>query len=618
MEAFIALTKEKKLSCCNSNTSTQPTEVCVAVGCHSRLMCKECKPIHLLGHKSVALEEYLLAISTPKKGGAELFQISKKNLEKETLLTTHQTDNLQKTLKKFLKTLEHLENHFRGARENLEANLNRLFAKPPSQMSNASFTKAFDLITAARVGQTGNFQPDLPTNEWTMIIQFGEKFIQEFREIVDKMLPEIDKKSQLIAIDGTAIKPTLKPFIQKYISPKSSYKQEIEISSRSRETNENMIPYEWHNENNSVEEENPEDLTLKIKLWQEDYKKIVERVDKQGLEIEDIDILLEKAKNLSTVLTSKEYKFLEESRGDYSRLEKWFQKAKEIKQSLFEEVGKLRHENIDRYPQHPKRYRKHRHTRLQFPQKLTFDEFIWARKDIICRGFKKIWQEYQEVFRDEENFIKDKDQAMQQVPAREYKALKERFLAQVGLVFETKNFEEEKIKFLQAWELYKEIENFTLYLKSLEEGVKRYVTNNADIGYLEKFPTLKDANILQEKIRGIRVAYPQDLVGELEEQIGLAEAFILSLNNGFYDSTNFEEIVNYCNSLKLEFKELEDAKKKYLSIAPRNSKRRDQNDDTMIKREDLSRDFESDDYDFMPEDEPNRNSLRFNTGNSRY
>ena len=559
MEYLKASFQEGKLICCNSRTLRRPTHVCITIGCNTRLVCEYCSQYHPSGHKSIAIKEFIRKTIIPTKKSEQDFiedQPSEQGLKAKVTLVIHETENLLKSLKKTLKTFDSWRANARETFLRFEENMKEMVSKP-SQISNNAFSKIYDLITIANVGQTKNFLPDFPVEEMMLILQHGAKVTQEFTEVIDKMLPEIPPKNQLIIVDGQAMKKKLQPFINKYIKKgkeapkKSSYLQVINIES-------------------ADEEEKAENLNPKLKIWQQDYKKIENKVNALELELTDIELLIEKTGNVSEILSSKQYKYLEAARNEYLRLEEWIQKTKKLKQIFLADVKKFNDEKIIRKPQHPKKFKKAeirlKNELLQRQEtKMTRNEFLCYRKNIMSYGFKKLWKEYLEAFKVEEQFV---SQEVQQEPSKEYKAVKARFISQLELVFQQENFKETMAMFIQACELYQELENFVLYLKRLNKGVNLYVLGKKNEKYLSKFPDLQQAIALQEKIEKIGVVYPQELSAELHEQTSSVAVFQLMLSNQqpFSDPKEFKDfIVKNAASLKLNFPELKEAKKKLMS-----------------------------------------------------
>ena len=566
MELLNTSLQEGKLICCNPRNQKKPSQVCITVGCASRLICEECSQAHPSDHKSINIQEFIqkTAISIQKNERREdKSRPSEHGIEAEFELAIQHTKNLLKSLKNARTAFETWRTKTKECFESFEESMKELVSKP-SKISNKSFSKIYDLITAANVGQTKNFLPDIPAEEWMLILQHGLRFTQDFRDVVDKMMPEIAPKTQYIIVDGHAIKPKLQPFISKYIKIKkrapndSSAVQVIELD-----------PIE--EEKKAEEEEKVEDLTPKIKAWEEAYGQLQDKVESQDIDIEAIDILIETAKELPIILQSKKFKDLETARSDYLRLDACIQKTRDLKQTLLDDAKTFKGERTCRQPQHPKLFKKisnnaHK-TKLEqrHEEKPTRDDFTWSRNDIKRYGFRKLWEEYQESFKAEEQFIKDSEKEMQLEPSKEFKAIKARFISHVELVFQQENFKEDMAEFFKAWEMYQELENFVLYLKSLKKGVNLYVMNKGDDIYLSKFPDLQDAKNLRERIHESRVIFPRELIAQLEDQINLAAGWQLFLGNQHLDPITFEKFIKNAKDLKLNFEELEEAQKMFIS-----------------------------------------------------
>lgn len=556
MDMLTKFVKEGKLYCCSRRKIlAKPSEVCVSEGCLSRLSCNICSPNHPPNHKRIPLEDFLRSSNFTEKCHEELFQISKKDFEKGTLYSIHQTKNLLKSLKKMLKTFDNWRKNTDNAYENFETNLEQLISKSSSKISNRAFSKIYNLITAAKNGRTENFLPDIPAEEWTLILQFGEKFLQDFRDTAEKMLSGVHKKAQFITIDGPAIKTKVTPFIQEYINEKickkTASKKVIDLSSS--------------------EEEEVQDLTPETNALEEEHCKFQKKMECNQIELCDIEEIIKRVMKLPPEFRLKTQNFFETMRSTFFKVEIWLQQARAFKELVLEDMKEFKANDAQpsQRPQHPAFFKRTpldglKQRMLQRKREgLKLIDFISNRNEMKEYGFK-LWEKYLEAFPEEEQFIKEKELPTHQEEASNYyTALKTKFITRMGLVFEEENIAEELTKFLQIWELAKELENFVLYLKNLDGGVMEYVIGKVNMGYLVAFPSLQNARSLHGKIREIGINFPKELVGELEEQISLAMLFQIFFGNQDSNPSNFERLVDTCAPLKLTFRELEVARKQY-------------------------------------------------------
>ena len=129
MDILNSCLKERKLHCCSAFSLKGPSEVCITLGCNSRLICEHCSKGHAPGHKFILLHDFLQMRKSNKERYVDSTRFSEKDFEKEILLVIYQTESLLKALKKTQKIFDNLRKSVKDAFVNFESSIHQLLSQ---------------------------------------------------------------------------------------------------------------------------------------------------------------------------------------------------------------------------------------------------------------------------------------------------------------------------------------------------------------------------------------------------------------------------------------------------------------------------------------------------------